>query len=127
MKNENISARLVTIKSTIETDTNWIIDYYDKAWLEKSTKVTDEEFEKFKEELYKKLHDDSGIVQQVNELMSDMYGVPGFPVFLAGASIIVLFHRIQKDLSSQEKDATETLAYQAMLNCLDRYIRLVAL
>lgn len=115
-------AELQNIDATITTDFNWLKDYYDAAWDNDPPPPTEEEYKDFKTALSNKLSSDTGLLQQVNLLMEPSYKVPGFPLFLLGAGLVILLHKIQLIIASSDKSVVDTRAFQALKNNLERYI-----
>ncbi|MBF2009014.1 MAG: hypothetical protein IGS49_27090 [Chlorogloeopsis fritschii C42_A2020_084] len=115
-------ANLENIDATITTDFDWLNSYYRGAWADNPPTPTDEEYRYFKDALNSKLSSDTGIVQQVNLLMEDDYKFTGFPLFLLGAGLVLVLHKIQLIIASSDKKVVDTTAFSGLMNALDKYI-----
>jgi hypothetical protein len=122
VKAVGVELKLESVDATIGTNFDWVRNYYDAAWASHPAPVTDREYEEFKRHLGDKLAADTGIVHDVNLLNEPSFRVPGFPLYLLGASLVLLLLKIDLLIQSSEKSVVDTKAFTALVNTLEKYI-----
>jgi hypothetical protein len=64
-----------------------------------------------------------GIIHDVNLLNEPSYKIPGFPLYLLGASLVLLLMKIDLLIQSSEKSVLDTNAFTTLINTLKNYIK----
>jgi hypothetical protein len=123
VKAVGVGLNLENINATIGTDYDWLRNRYDAAWTDHAAPVSDDEYRDFKRHLSDKLAADMGIIHDVNLLNEPSYQIPGFPLYLLGASLVLLLMKIDLLIQSSEKSVLDTNAFTTLINTLKNYIK----